>query len=415
MAKVRRVQVVRSAFGVAMCVLFVWSALQQLWFCVFFAVLALFVTLAFDRWIFRAAVGRVGDDIVCRYFPLYEANIYGLLVMLLSIVAACIAGWWYKADGMGWVMLIFGAFMLGVAALSVFGAIRMWRRCILRICPSSLAIRMVTPATNELTVVRREQVQSIESKMTPNPLHHGTSMEVEIVYCSADLGEDSATTMMLGRQISVAPTDLLDALVTWRAGSSDDPTELSDTVEKILRGHATVGVRLPDSRMITTDTTDNPSDPSAGRNRRGVAGRIVRRLVITGVWLALAFVLAAGLLVIYQNLGSQFCDGHRMGADDTCSTLVVRLPRSTHISEKLNSARTAPAELAPDKWRFDPKQPHTVVYTADGIRGFHREGGVLWLCVVTVEVLLVGVWVRHWLRARRPSYPAEQLKWPPAA
>lgn len=155
--------------------------------------------------------------------------------------------------------------------------------------------------------------------------------------------------------------------------------------------------------MNTSSPADHPRNLAPGRDLRGSAGRLSRRLRITVVWVALLFVFAAGLLVVYEDLGSRFCNGQRMGPHDTCSTLTVRLPRSTHTTEKLNPAGTPPAELAPDSWHLDPNEPHTVVYTADGIRGFHRNGGLLWLAIVTVEVLLVGVWARHRLRSRRSS------------
>lgn len=155
--------------------------------------------------------------------------------------------------------------------------------------------------------------------------------------------------------------------------------------------------------MSASDLSDDPHSPAPRRDLRFFARRLFRRVMITALWVTLLFVLSAGLLVIYENLASRFCNGQRMGPQDTCSTLTVQLPRSTHTTEKLNPAGTTPAELAPDNWQLDPRQPHTVVYTADGIRGFHRNGGLLWLAIVTAEVLLVGAWVRHRLRSRRSS------------
>lgn len=162
--------------------------------------------------------------------------------------------------------------------------------------------------------------------------------------------------------------------------------------------------------MSESDTAapNSPCDPRNSPTTRNLRAKAVfRRLLLTGVWLALVFVLATGVLVVYEDLGSTFCNGQRMGPQDTCSTMVVHLPRSTRTTEKLNPAGTAPAELAPDTGRADPRQPHTVVYTAAEIRQFHRTGGLLWLGIVTGEVLLVGMWLRHWLKGRRSSCPAE--------
>lgn len=150
-------------------------------------------------------------------------------------------------------------------------------------------------------------------------------------------------------------------------------------------------------RPLWRSAPPSPTTRPPGLSKSAVPQLDGHRLV------ALLFVLSAGLLVIYENLASRFCNGQRMGPQDTCSTLTVQLPRSTHTTEKLNPAGTTPAELAPDNWQLDPRQPHTVVYTADGIRGFHRNGGLLWLAIVTAEVLLVGAWVRHRLRSRRSS------------
>jgi hypothetical protein len=48
--------------------------------------------------------------------------------------------------------------------------------------------------------------------------------------------------VVLGLQLSVQPVDLLNALVAWKDGARDDPSELLDRIEGILRGRSTAGV-----------------------------------------------------------------------------------------------------------------------------------------------------------------------------
>lgn len=162
--------------------------------------------------------------------------------------------------------------------------------------------------------------------------------------------------------------------------------------------------------MSACDPSDDAYNPPLRRDLRGLASRLCRCLMITVLWVALPFVFSAGLLVIYENLGSRSRNGQRMGPQDTCSTLTARLPRSTHTTEKLNPAGTTPAELAPDNWHLDPRQPHTVVYTADGIRRFHRNGGLLWLAIVTTEVLQRNSHIERWRsHVRMPAHIAHPL------
>ncbi|SRR5579875_1280389 len=63
-----------------------------------------------------------------------------------------------------------GAILLfGVTPLTVYGILRMWRRCLLRITPSTLIVRLAERGS-ELTEIRRELVESIEPRLTPQPV-----------------------------------------------------------------------------------------------------------------------------------------------------------------------------------------------------------------------------------------------------
>jgi hypothetical protein len=116
----------------------------------------------------------------------------------------------------------------------------MWRRCFLRSSPSALTVRLAAPK-DEPIEIRRELVQSITPKMVPTSVNGVPSLQVEIGYHSADLDSDTTKTVLLGLQLTVAPINLLNALVAWKDATNADPSELLDRIERILRGHSMVG------------------------------------------------------------------------------------------------------------------------------------------------------------------------------
>jgi hypothetical protein len=96
-------------------------------------------------------------------------------------------------------------------------------------------------AKGETTEIRRGRVKSITPKMVPNGVG-GASPQVEIAYHATDSISGAAKTMLLGTQLTVQPINLLNALVAWRDDTQDDPHELLDRVERILRGRSMAGV-----------------------------------------------------------------------------------------------------------------------------------------------------------------------------
>jgi hypothetical protein len=48
--------------------------------------------------------------------------------------------------------------------------------------------------------------------------------------------------VLLGLRLTVQPINLLNALLAWKHGAADTPSELLDRVERILRGHSTADV-----------------------------------------------------------------------------------------------------------------------------------------------------------------------------
>ncbi|OBB84021.1 hypothetical protein A5760_09520 [Mycobacterium colombiense] len=191
-----------------------------------------------QRRIFRAGVSRNGDEIVCRYIPWYEGNAYIALVLVpLLGVTSLAAG--YAPGNPAWLRFT-GILILGVTPLTGYGIVRMWRRCLLRITRTALTVRLAE-RKSELTEIRRELVESIEPKLIPQP-RGGHSLQVGIAYRPVDAGGDTAKTVMLGLRLTVQPVNLVNALIAWRDGARDDPSDLLDRIEGILRASPTTGV-----------------------------------------------------------------------------------------------------------------------------------------------------------------------------
>jgi hypothetical protein len=129
---------------------------------------------------------------------------------------------------------------LGVMPLTMYGIVRMWRRCLLCITPSMLTVRLAERGS-ELTEIRRELVESIEPKLVPQPVS-GKWLQVAITYRRLDVGGETTKTVLLGLRLTVQPVNLLNALVAWKDGDNDNPSELLDRVERVLRGRSMAGV-----------------------------------------------------------------------------------------------------------------------------------------------------------------------------
>lgn len=193
------------------------------------------IILVGQRRIFQPGVNRCGDEIVCRYIPWYEGNAYVLNVLVPALGLSSVGAGWAPGNPV-WLRFT-GIALLILTPVFVFSAVRMWRRCLLAISPSALTVRLAGPK-DELTEIRRDCVLAIEPKIVPNGVN-GQSLQVEIAYRAADL---SNKTVLLGLQLTVEPINLFNALVAWKDGASDTPSELLDRVERILRGRSTADV-----------------------------------------------------------------------------------------------------------------------------------------------------------------------------
>ena len=186
------------------------------------------------RRIFRAAVTRSGDEVVCRYIPWYEGNAYSgaVLLPLMGIVAV---GAGFAPGNPAWLRFA-GFTLLAVFPVALWGLITMWRKCLLRITPTGLTVRLAEGPSG-LIDISREQVVSIEPNRAPAPVV-GESLQAEIAYRTADSGHET-TKVLLGFRLTVEPTNLVDALIVWRNGGHDDPRQLMDQIEQILDGRST--------------------------------------------------------------------------------------------------------------------------------------------------------------------------------
>jgi hypothetical protein len=238
-AKTRWAPAVRYIAGALLCLLTLVAArlgLQWYWSVAILG--GAFLIILGRRRIFRPGVTRRSDDIVCRYIPWYEGNAYYLnLVLPLTAVAMVAAG--YAPGNPAW-LRFGGIILLVLTPLFTSSAVRMWRRSFLRITPSALTIG-VAASKDCSTEIPRERVESVVPQIVPNGMG-GRWLQVEIAYHAPDSSSDATTTVQLGLQLTVPPGNLLNALVAWKDATTDDPRELLDRIERILRGHSTADV-----------------------------------------------------------------------------------------------------------------------------------------------------------------------------
>lgn len=190
------------------------------------------------RRIFHPGINHAAGEIVCRYVPWYEGNAYFLCLLLpLMGIATLMAG---RDPEYPTGLQVGGIVLLVLTPLFVHSLERLWRRCLLCISPSALTVRLVARGA-ELTEIRREHVESITPMIVTNGVG-GQSLQVEISYHCPDSSSNQTETVLLGLHLTVQPINLLNALVAWKDATNEDPDELLDRIEQILRGRLTVGV-----------------------------------------------------------------------------------------------------------------------------------------------------------------------------
>ena len=194
---------------------------------------AVFIVMGTRR-IFRAGVTRTPGEIVCRYVPWYEGNAY-LLNVLLPLAGIAGIGAGYGSGNQIWLRFVGLLLLCGATPLMVYANVRMWRRCSLHISPSQLTVR-TADSRDQAVVVPRARVESITSKSMSNAINGVRALHVEIAYRTGNSTDDVIEKVLLGPQLTVEPIDLYNALVTWRVASDENPSELLDGIERILRG-----------------------------------------------------------------------------------------------------------------------------------------------------------------------------------
>jgi hypothetical protein len=187
--------------------------------------------------LFKAAINREPDAIVCRYVPWYEPGPY------LSAGAGSILGLWAVAaafrPGFGGMFGVLGAIILALIPIIVMKFLRGYRRCSLRITPGGL--RVPDPGRDYvMTEIPRERIQSIAPAGEIVGFGSSTLNLTDITYGAGDYSS-AVRTVRVGQApaqdtvlLTVNPFHLRAGLQVWKDGDADDP-QLLDRVESVLR------------------------------------------------------------------------------------------------------------------------------------------------------------------------------------
>lgn len=229
----------RYVLSAALCSWTVWLALTGFsWYgCVIVFCGAVMIGYGPRRVIFRVGVERSGDQIICRYVPLYEGYTYfgGVLVPLFGV--ATVAAGNASHNVLFWCA---GILLLCVSALTVAGSLFMGRRNFLCVTPSALRLRAfvigVGSRARAPTEIRRDLIHGVELKWNPDTFGPQVEIAHDVVHDGAGSG-GTTRTVIRNRQLSVRPENLLHALTFWKEGADLDPGDRMDQVERLLRKH----------------------------------------------------------------------------------------------------------------------------------------------------------------------------------
>lgn len=177
------------------------------------------------RRVFKAAVYRTGDEVICRYAPWYESYTYGagLLFPLLGVTALGSA----TPSDAEWGRVI-GYFLIALGGLFAVFSVFMGSVSRLRITPSTLIIQI-----GRTTGLLRSDIRSISPRILKSGINGAGTLHVDVVYVPQS-DRNSTKTLMLGSQFTVEPTNLLAALQMWQDSDPNDP-QLLDRIETVLR------------------------------------------------------------------------------------------------------------------------------------------------------------------------------------
>lgn len=200
-----------------------------------------------DRRLFRAAVARDGEAIVCRFAPRYEGDVYRLFVLfgVIGLWASVIA---FTKRGEAAMLSAVGFPLLAGIPLLIFAILRMRRGALLRITPRALYVRSPSRGS-AVTEIGRDTVRSVTPELVPRS-NGASNWRVAVEYLPPGSGETK--TLPIGSVqydcplwISAGRLDLLDALTLWKDDPGADPRALMDRVEAILLRRSRPETRPP--------------------------------------------------------------------------------------------------------------------------------------------------------------------------
>ncbi len=239
--------VLRYAFGIIAAL----TALVNIdrgfgWCWAVIGVCAVTVLVFGERRIFRASAIRVGDELECRYIPWYESNGYLFLLVIPMIgLAAAVSG--LGPESPGWFRYA-GLLLLALTPAFALGIVSKWHRSLLRITPSALVIHAASDGRAP-TDVARERITAIELKVDELG---SAPFQIKITYRPSDVHGALPATVVLGKDLSVRPVSLFNALTAWRTGSDD-----LDRIAALLR------VRWPQPGRIEMEVAKSAQSRSA--------------------------------------------------------------------------------------------------------------------------------------------------------
>jgi hypothetical protein len=190
--------------------------------------------------VFRVAVTREPDAVVCRYVPWYEP---GPVAAVPALAVSGILGLALAFQpGNSPVFAVFGVALLALTPVVALKFLRGYRRCSLRIAPGALSVP--DPGRDYvMTEIPRERIQSIAPAGEAAGFGSSTYRVTDITYGTGDSGS-AARTVRVGQApaedtvwLTLDPSNLRLALHAWKDGDPNDPG-LMDRVEAILRGKA---------------------------------------------------------------------------------------------------------------------------------------------------------------------------------
>lgn len=259
--------------GYVCLVLAMGSALTRNWYgAAGFAVAAIAMLIVGSGRVYRPAVTRGPDGIICRYNPWRESSLYVLLVYAP-------AGMLYAfGQPTRWLQLLaIAGFFVVAVGLAFY--VREWRRCRLQITPSSLTLSV--PALRYAwTEIPRERIVSITGG-TGARRNGDTGPVTQIAYIAADSSSGMPSSVLIGPTntknamwLTVEQADLLAALHAWQYGDPSDPA-LLDRVDALLRGQAPNADGVGSTSVLGTGHTPAASIDAGFPAGAGAAPEVV--------------------------------------------------------------------------------------------------------------------------------------------